>query len=83
MRHGTASTYRNHGCRCVDCREAQRVKITAERRRRGVRPIGETQQPLKHGTTYAYRHVGCRCPPCRAANTEAVAKYRAQRKTTA
>lgn len=25
IRHGEASTYTNYGCRCNDCREAQRI----------------------------------------------------------
>ncbi len=32
--HGRAATYRNHGCRCADCREAQRVAVAEYKQRR-------------------------------------------------
>lgn len=32
--HGTRTGYKNHGCRCAPCTEAQRVAIAAQRARR-------------------------------------------------
>jgi hypothetical protein len=55
--HGTRSKY-NGGCRCDDCREANRVSHAEwELRVRG--------NPPEHGTENAYRNYGCRCQECR------------------
>jgi hypothetical protein len=35
--HGTAYAYRNLGCRCADCTEAQRLKLAAYRQLAGRR----------------------------------------------
>jgi hypothetical protein len=67
--HGTRSRYMG-GCRCDDCREAQRVH-TAELRRRGDAP--------RHGVS-GYKNYGCRCATCTAAHT---AYCRERRRTVA
>lgn len=43
MEHGTISGYRYRGCRCAECREAQRVACAADRQGRNT--TGETRTP--------------------------------------
>lgn len=65
--HGTTSRYNNQGCRCDECREANRVYGLAYARKRGAVPEAEYRESVKrHGIT-AYRRRGCRCEVCRAA----------------
>lgn len=80
-RHGIASSYVNHACRCQPCRDAwskyHQPYGAAARRRRGqlprkpARPIDEI-----HGTRYAYVKRGCRCAECRKAAANYQADYR-------
>ncbi len=84
-RHGKASTYTNHGCRCDLCREASRTypphlaATVRYRRKLGQQPrkIGITYE---HGTRYGYIRGGCRCPGCTEAMRLYQAAYRARRK---
>lgn len=55
--HGTKSRY-GHGCRCVECKDAQRLNMTARRRKK---------QAPTHGTRSGYFNHGCRCGACAAA----------------
>ena len=84
-RHGTASRYVNHACRCDECRAAwreyhrewshksgrtrPREEYTAERRARA-------EARDNHGTETRYK-FGCRCADCLAANAAARARRRA------
>lgn len=74
-RHGTASSYRNHACRCDACREAHRLDKAA---RRAEGPKG-TRQQAQHGTRSKYSR-GCRCDECRAAVSTAARESRAQKR---
>jgi hypothetical protein len=70
--HGEFRTYAA-GCRCDDCRRANRERcyaIFAEMREAGL-PDGDH----RHGTVNAYKNWGCRCEPCTVANTEACRPY--------
>ena len=40
IKHGTIYAYKARGCRCDACRTANREMCRAERRRRGVMPVG-------------------------------------------
>lgn len=64
--HGTTNGYGNLGCRCDDCREANRKSHAAYLR--SVRATGQLTGPeVVHGTPYRY-DVGCRCDECREAH---------------
>lgn len=58
-KHGTPSSYSN-GCRCVECREAHRIRIAEQRAAR-------TGKAHTHGSVSAYQNWHCRHPKCRAA----------------
>ena len=71
--HGTAGGYRNHLCRCPDCRAAHAQRIRKQQqRRRGT-------EPPQHGTENGYLHYGCRCRAC----TDAAGKARRRREQRA
>jgi hypothetical protein len=81
LKHGKASTYRKHACRCEDCRIAAgssgaqaRAKVATERVLVGgrlVHPRGT------HGVEGGYIYYSCRCLDCTAAHTQAAADRRA------
>lgn len=77
MKHGTASTYNNHGCRCIPCTDAQGVALQSWRSRRGRLGVHGPRQP-RHGVRSQYVK-GCRCDLCRAAETAYKRAYRAAR----
>ena len=73
--HGTTSRYRRHRCRCVECREANRVAMAEWRASK--RGDGETRPRTRaqHGTRSAYAWCtagpeGGKCDDCRKANRE-------------
>jgi hypothetical protein len=70
--HGTYATY-CQGCRCDECREANRKRGAADRESRSAREIPSSVQ---HGKAATYSNWSCRCEPCRAAHSEA---YQARR----
>lgn len=59
IEHGTPSGYR-HGCRCDECKAANREQQQAARDRRLNRPIPEHV----HGTWNGYANYNCRCDRC-------------------
>lgn len=74
-RHGTTNAYGNLGCRCEQCREANRVSHQdyIERVKAAGRSLGE------HGSSLRY-DTGCRCDICRLAhNRRSREKKRARR----
>jgi hypothetical protein len=73
--HGTRSEY-VWGCRCADCRAANRRYDAA--RRKASNP--EPPAAIRHGTAYGYRWHRCRCSACTAANTREAAEYRKRRR---
>lgn len=76
-KHGTQSGY-SRGCRCDDCRTANRENHRAYKRSRGVKEF----RPAEHGTASKYNR-GCRCPACReAARARSAAKAEAKAKAT-
>lgn len=59
-----ASTYGNHGCRCVECRTAHARRCAEYRAARRAR----LDQLVEHGAS-AYSNWGCRCEVCTDGNT--------------
>jgi len=64
--HGTTTSYRNRGCRCTACTQAQADYM----RRRRNRIKGRDVPDHVHGEN-GYRNYGCRCDECRTAAREA------------
>lgn len=64
--HGTIRGYTDFGCRCADCREANRLACKAARLKRLARPIPDHV----HGTMNGYNSYACRCEPCMQAKQE-------------
>lgn len=62
MKHGTASTYRNHGCRCSACREAARAAHA------DWKATVTSRDALRHDNS-TYVNYGCRCETCKAAHS--------------
>ncbi len=59
--HGTRARYRA-GCRCEDCRRANREYNREWHRERSLK-LGKKRRVAKHGTESKYM-AGCRCRPC-------------------
>lgn len=76
--HGTRSKYQT-GCRCDECREANRLYIEAGRRAAGVQPQPRGPQ-TDHGTVARYENWQCRCSDCRAAVAAKAARLGAIRR---
>jgi hypothetical protein len=76
--HGTHARYQS-GCRCEDCREANRVRCLEYRRRAAANPA--VADRAGHGRASTYKNLGCRCTPCREAGMAHQAKTRAARRT--
>lgn len=70
--HGELRGYLR-GCRCPQCRKANRI-YQADRRAR-LAAVPDKQKP--HGTTNGYFNYGCRCDAC----TQATRDYQAARRT--
>lgn len=75
--HGTYNMYRNLGCRCEACRQANTDYCREAAHRRGdCRPRAAMNADRRaaalarnnHGTENRYR-LGCRCDECRAVAT--------------
>lgn len=71
--HGTYYSYVN-GCRCDECKSANRAQAFKDRHRR------KGQEPKNHGYS-GYTNWGCRCEICTKANTDYGREY--QRKQRA
>lgn len=69
--HGV-SGYRNHGCRCTQCKDGNRQ---AQRR---LRQRNEGRTPPTHGLS-GYKNYSCRCEVCTEANREQQRAYQAGR----
>jgi len=67
FRHGTASSYNNHCCRCDKCREANTRRIEHYRKRRSFLDSSE----MPHGTDNCYTNYCCRCEDCKLAHSKA------------
>ena len=70
IKHGSASTYVNYGCRCDDCKE--KMRQTVRDRKAAITP-----DDPRHGTAGFYSNHGCRCDECREAVRQANADRRA------
>jgi hypothetical protein len=77
-RHGRATTYQHHKCRCDLCRQANSDLQQAYRSRQQV---AKEPRAVKHGATCAKR--GCHCEIGRAAARERQRRSRAKRKASA
>ncbi|MEV8396334.1 hypothetical protein [Streptomyces niveus] len=78
--HGDYRTYLK-GCRCDDCREAQRLRGIAQRARWSQDPSAADR--AGHGKPSTYKNYKCRCQPCSKANSADVAAFRARRRAAA
>ncbi len=74
--HGTYKSY-SQGCRCADCREANRLYAAAARARRAVDPA--LANAAGHGKETTYNNYSCRCAPCRAAHAAHMRGHRARK----
>lgn len=68
LEHGRVGTYKYHGCRCDECRQAN-----TEYARQYARH-GKKTHP-QHGLT-GYQRRGCRCDICQAARIEYLTRRR-------
>lgn len=75
--HGDYRTY-GKGCRCDDCREAQRVHGIEQRAKWARDP--EAADRAGHGKPSTYKNYGCRCEPCSKANSADVAAFRMRKR---
>ncbi|MFI2426554.1 hypothetical protein ACH5A7_21070 [Streptomyces sp. NPDC018955] len=75
-RHGRASTYKS-GCRCTECREANRVYQAASNKRRAADPA--LADRAGHGRASTYINYACRCDACKAANSQRLREQRERR----
>lgn len=64
--HGNRNRYVTSGCRCDECRAAQREYVAARR------AVALSEGNLTHGRRATY-DAGCRCEQCRS--TRLVAYY--------
>lgn len=78
--HGDYRTYAK-GCRCDDCREAQRKRCAEMRADRAKDPSRADR--AGHGKSSTYKNYGCRCAPCSKANTASVNAFKARRRELA
>jgi hypothetical protein len=74
-KHGTTGTYRA-GCRCADCRDANRLKCAQNRARRAADPAAADR--AGHGKASTYINYDCRCTPCRDAHSANLRRRRAK-----
>ncbi len=77
-RHGRATTYQHHKCRCERCREANNALQQAYRSKSRAE---RAKRELKHGAACAKR--GCHCEIGRAAARERQRRSRAKRRAAA
>lgn len=80
MAHGEPNTYKR-GCRCRECREANRVYQAAASKRRSADPT--LADRAGHGSSSTYSNYACRCDACREAHTDAMRQRRARLKERA
>jgi hypothetical protein len=71
--HGDYRTY-GKGCRCAECREAQRVRGIEQRAKWAQNP--EAADRAGHGKPSTYKNYRCRCEQCSKANSADVAAFR-------
>lgn len=80
--HGTVASY-GRGCRCVDCRQANRERVYANKRRRLER-VAAGLMAVPHGR-YGYSNYDCRCEVCTKAasngNREAARRWQDRQRT--
>ena len=71
--HGSTAQYRDHGCRCAECRTAWNhymAEMTAARWRRTAENGGIAPGDRKHGLPATHTNWGCQCWPCLEAKRE-------------
>ncbi len=66
--HGVRTTYVG-GCRCDECRAANRTELRRHRAARHAR-LAADPTAAPHGLSSTYDHWGCRCQPCTGAHAE-------------
>lgn len=82
-KHGHDATYRNWGCRCVPCTEANtaHVRRFVDAKRGARLRVGDRliAPAAEHGTSSSYRNHSCRCAPCCTAERAQRARTRERR----
>ena len=73
--HGVKNTYREWGCRCEPCTQANSAALLAASQDRAAR-LAANPALRPHGVELTYVSWGCRCRPCRRAHADARAKRR-------
>ncbi len=82
MTHGHGTPYRYlKGCRCDDCRNANRI-YQAELRAKWQQDPASADR-AGHGKAATYRNHGCRCVSCTVANSADCAERRGRRRERA
>lgn len=76
-RHGRASTYCNHRCRCGACRAAWSEHVAQQRAQRVAK--GLAPDDPRHGKATTYGNWNCRCRACTDA-WAAAARQRGRRR---
>jgi hypothetical protein len=70
VQHGNITTYRNWGCRCKPCVQANTLAVAHARK--GMRErLAADPSIVAHGLNSTYVNWGCRCRACRDAHAEA------------
>ena len=72
-RHGTASVYTSHGCRCTKCRKGNATRMAQQRWR--MAKVGLKPGDPRHGTRGGYVNWGCRCTQCSEVHKQACKDY--------
>ena len=79
MNHGGSGTaYANYGCRCDECKEANRARTSRRRKERFAEP--KAPDDPRHGKSTFYSNHGCRCEKCTAAWSAECKRYADKRK---
>jgi hypothetical protein len=70
VQHGTTNTYRNWGCRCAQCVQANTLRVANARKTMRER-LAADPSCAPHGVNSTYLNWGCRCRGCTDAHAEA------------
>lgn len=81
FKHG-ASGYKHGLCRCLVCRQGNRVTCHSAYLERKLR-LAQDPSIVPHGTRSTYANWGCRCIPCKEVHKKVCRDYYRTRKQKA